>query len=61
MKRSTLSGLMNSMTAELDSLRTLMVRTFPHAVVIELMRSKLAVGGKFVMRTLAEVGRAVAG
>ena len=58
--RSTLSGLMNSMTAELDSLLTLMVLTFPHAVVIELIWPKSAVGGRLVIKTLAEVGRGVA-
>ena len=51
---------MNSMTAELDSLLTLMVLTFPHAVVIELIWPKSAVGGRLVINTLAEVGRGVA-
>ena len=60
MNRSTLSGLINSMTAELDSLLTLMVLTFPHAVVIELIWPKSAVGGRLVINTLAEVGRGVA-
>ena len=50
---------MNSMTAELDSLLTLMVLTFPHAVVIELIWPKSAVGGRLVINTLAEVGRGV--
>ena len=43
MNRSTLSGLINSMTAVLFSLRTLTVRTLPHAVVIALILSKVAV------------------
>ena len=48
------------MTAELLSLRTLMVRTLPHAVVIELMLANDAVGGKLAINTLADLGLEVA-